>query len=126
MLALVKTAPGPGLSLETVPDPQIGHRTPGLARWARHEYADLLHELGESLTLSRPSRVWAVAANDTPDDESTTADPPTASPSTRKKYVFARCKCEMGRGNVTIRVARGGWRPEVIQCRICGEFFQES
>jgi hypothetical protein len=104
-----------GLAVE--PDPRIGHRTPGLAPWAQAEYADLLRELGHGLVLSwEPERRKRPTSGPQPDDGSNPA-----------RYVFASCRCRNARGRtVTIRVASGSWRPDVIRCSICEAAFVES
>jgi hypothetical protein len=114
-----------GLAVEK--DKQIGHRTPGLLSWARADYADLLAELDRGLVLAwEPRLSWTVVGpqgNDG-DESAAMASPGSATSST--KYVFASCGCQAGRGNVmTIRVARGSWRPGMIRCAACQESFVE-
>jgi hypothetical protein len=113
------------IGLHPESDERIGCRTPGLSRSGLADYGDLVAELEQGLVLTRePLRPRTQVETGVTSDPAGVSDtePPTSAP----KYVFARCKCETGRSNVTIRVARGGWRPDAIQCRICGEFFQES
>lgn len=119
-----------GLAVEK--DPVIGHQTPGLTPWARADYADLLGELDRGLVLVREPRL-AESTGSQPDPDEDTEDEdndefgsagPTM-PST--KYVFASCHCQAGRRRpVTIRVAKGSWRPGVIRCAACQEPFAES
>lgn len=115
------------IGLQVERDATIGHRTPRLSAGGRYDYADLLGELKDGLTLSRVSRPARLKRNDI--EEGTPAaglaDPDAATPVT-SKYVFASCRCQTGRSFVTIRVARGSWRPETIGCRGCGNDFSES
>jgi hypothetical protein len=117
-----------GLAVEK--HPVIGHQTPGLSSWARTDYSDLLGELECGLVLARePELPELVGAEPDTDDEtgdddvsgtSGTTAPPT-------KYVFASCQCRDARRHlVTIRVAKGSWRPGVIRCGECQAPFTES
>lgn len=105
----------------------IGHHTPGLSAWARVEYHDLLDELDRGLVLTRePRRARPDPDNDQPDGPSDDPAGKTARPAP-SKYVFASCRCQDGRGRrVTIRVAKGSWRPDVICCAVCSAPFAES
>ena len=104
MLALVKTAPGPGLSLETVPDPEVGindvlirvHKTgicgtdlhieswdPWAARTINpplvvgHEFVGEVVEAGSNVTTSRPA-TWSRARVTSPAGCAATAWPAAA------------------------------------------------
>jgi hypothetical protein len=113
-------------------DPMIGHRTPGLAPWAQADYADLLGELDYGMVLARePKLPEPVGGDPEPDDgadEDVSATGSAGSPAASSaKYVFASCCCHVGRRSaVTIRVAKGSWRPGVIRCAACQEPFIES
>lgn len=109
-----------GLGIEK--DKLIGHRTPGLASWARTAYADLATRLDQGLVLSREPQ--PADRDSTPDDEAEQAadltDESSESSSSTTKYVFASCQCRDVRHRpVTIRVARGSWRQGVICCAMC-------
>lgn len=115
------------IGLEVERDPTIGHRTPGLSKQGRFEYADLLTGLADGLTVIRESRPAKVSSGsgdgDTPIGSHVAATVPTNS----SKYVFASCQCQAGRRrSVTIRVAAGLWRPGVIRCSACEAAFEES
>lgn len=106
-----------GLAIER--DEAIGHRTPSLSEWGRADYADLLLKLEEGLVLARergPAR---------PGGQQAAVSSP-AGPQSSSKYVFASCQCQNGHRTVTIRVARGSWRPDVICCSVCEAPFTES
>lgn len=109
-----------GLTVEK--DEAIGHRTPTLAPWARVAYADLLTRLDQGLVLAREPRPDGL--DNTPEDEADQHADPTDelsdSPTSTTKYVFASCQCrDIRRRPVTIRVAKGSWRPGVICCALC-------
>jgi hypothetical protein len=107
----------------------IGHVTPGLSAWGWAEYADLLGDLERGLVLARqPQAVQAGSgADDTAGQDSASTTSPGVAEAAVSKYVFATCQCRDGRGRpVTIRVAKGSWRPEAIRCSICGEPFAPS
>jgi len=112
-----------GLDIEK--DARIGHVTPCLSAWARDEYADLLSSLGQGLALARePERGRGRGDDDEVGDQlgrrGSRAD---LTPAT-SKYVFASCRCQVSRSRyVTIRVAVGAWRAEVIACNVCGSAF---
>lgn len=118
-----------GLAVEK--DAVIGHRTPSLSAWARAAYSDLLGELDRGRVLARepkpsqPEGGTSDGDGEADDDVDAAASTgPAASPS---KYVFASCRCQDGRRHpVTIRVARGSWRPRVICCSVCQAPFMES
>lgn len=118
-----------GLAVEK--DTVIGHRTPSLSPWARADYSDLLKELDRGLVLARepkpaePINGPADLDDDADEDVDTLgfAGPTVSS----AKYVFASCSCQDGRGHpVTVRVAKGSWRPGVICCAACQASFTES
>lgn len=115
------------LGLEVEKAPVIGHRTPQLSDKGRYEYADLLADLAEGITLAREPRPVDLDSDDDEADEldrQPMADKPTV---TSLKYVFASCRCRVGRNRLAvIRVARGSWRPGRILCRACGSAFEES
>lgn len=115
------------IGLAVQKDRQIGHDTPGLSSWARAEYGDLLAELERGLVLvrePRPSRLAGPADQEAGGSAVTTVPGPTTSSS---KYVFASCRClDARRHRVTIRAAKGSWRPGVITCSICQTPFKES
>jgi hypothetical protein len=98
--------------------------------WARAEYADLVSELEHSLVLTRePARITrgnsGTAASGDGDGE--VGGPGPAGTNGVNKYVFASCRCQDGRRNrITIRLARGSWRPGVICCGVCQVPFAES
>jgi hypothetical protein len=114
------------IGLDVERDPVIGHQTPGLSVRGRTEYFDLLAELEQGLLLSRePQR----QEPESDDEELTGQESPAAMTTSQQaaKYIFASCACRDGRGRkVTIRVAKGSWRPGVIRCEICQSPFQES
>src|SRR5690606_36120343 len=110
--------------------PVHGHTTPGLQDRALVDYADLLSDLDEGLSLARePGLVGAE-----PDDEEPTTVSRTGSATTtaatveQAKYIFASCACRTERNRrVTIRMAKGSWREDVaIICSACGEAFGVS
>lgn len=110
------------IGLIATPDPVIGHRTPSLSSWARDNYADLLSELDKGLVIAREPKP-AVRAGLAAGSDGTAPGP---QPSTGK-YAFASCRCRDSRGRaLTIRVAKGSWRPGAICCSICGVPFTES
>jgi hypothetical protein len=115
------------IGLQVERDATIGHRTPRLSVRGRYDYADLLGELKDGLTLSRISRPVRSTRNDTEEGAPAAglADPDAVTPIT-SKYVFASCQCQTGRGLVTIRMSRGSWRPGIIGCGGCGSAFAES
>lgn len=109
-----------GLGIEK--DKLIGHRTPTLASWARAAYADLVTRLNQGLVLAREPELFDL--DNSPDDEAEQGvdltDESSASSSPTTKYVFASCQCRDARHRpITIRVAKGSWRPEVICCAVC-------
>jgi hypothetical protein len=117
-----------GLAVEK--HPVIGHHTPGLSSWARADYADLLDKLERGLVLAREPKLTESVGSlpdtdgDAGDDDvsgtSGTATPPM-------KYVFASCQCQDARQHlITIRVAKGSWRPGTICCSACQAPFAES
>lgn len=114
------------IGLQTERDQQIGHRTPRLSARGLYEYTDLLAELEAGLILSRRSPATehdeGIDAESEQPNGINTETPSVAS----SKYVFAKCCCRRGRGSVTIRIARGSWRPGVVRCAACGEAFAES
>jgi hypothetical protein len=109
----------------------IGHRTPALSSWARADYSDLLSELGQGLVLAREPKPAEPLSDlpDTNDDADKDIDPTSspASSGSSAKYIFASCHCQDARRHlVTIRVAKGSWRPGVIRCGECHAPFTES
>ncbi|GAA4550015.1 hypothetical protein [Amycolatopsis samaneae] len=115
------------IGLVVVPDQRIGHHTPRLSARGQADYADLLVELGQGLVIQRtPPPLQPREPAGTPGNSLSQPSPETAPPATASKYVFAACSCQVGRGPVTIRVARGGWRPGVIRCGVCQRSFDES
>jgi hypothetical protein len=118
-----------GLCVEK--DATIGHHTPGLSSWARTDYADLLGELERGLVLAREPKPTAPVgslseSDDEADEDGDTSSTPGSSGSP-VKYVFASCRCQdVRRHLVTIRVAKGSWRPGVIRCGECQAPFTES
>jgi hypothetical protein len=114
------------IGLEIEPDEQIGHRTPRLSAWACVEYADLVDKLDCGLVIARRS-VSTGAADETDEQGGTTPGGKAEAPSpVTSKYVFANCRCRTSRRHVTIRVARGSWRPGVVRCGACDAVFEES
>ncbi|MGW3959108.1 hypothetical protein ACWED2_04750 [Amycolatopsis sp. NPDC005003] len=91
------------LGLVVEPDKRVGHRTPRLSARGQADFGDLVVELGLGLLVQRtPPRG--------PGDSATAR---------ATKYVFASCRCEATRGPVTVRMARGSWRPGAIWCQVC-------
>ncbi len=117
-----------GLAVEK--DATIGHRTPALSPWARADYADLLGELERGLVLAREPKLTTLGAggSDTDDESDEDCDPTGSSGTvTSSNYVFASCGCQDARHHpITIRVAKGSWRPGVICCAVCQTPFSES
>jgi hypothetical protein len=118
-----------GLAVEK--DAAIGHHTPGLSQWARTDYADLLDKLEHGLVLAREPKAAAPvgSSSDTDDEADEDIDPAASSglSGSPVKYVFASCRCQGARRHlVTIRVAKGSWRPGVIRCGECQAPFTES
>lgn len=117
-----------GLQIER--DAVIGHRTPALSALGRFEYTDLLGELERGLVLARepkpgPADVDGENEADGQSGDTTVTEKPENE--TVAKYVFASCRCQDGRRHpVTIRVAKGSWRPGVIRCVECQAPFTES
>lgn len=113
------------IGLAVVADTTIGHRTPALTPWARAEYADLLVELDQGLVIAREPAITPTTAggrdeNDALSGEPTSGTTPAGSEAPKTKYVFASCQCRDRRGRaVTIRVAAGSWRPDVVRCTAC-------
>jgi len=113
------------IGLHVEKDREIGHRTTGLSDRGLSDYADLLADLKDGLTLARAP--WPTTPDHDNgrdgdlDDRSETSEAPA-----NRKYVFSSCRCRAGRGPVTIRVARGSWRPGAIRCAVCGDAFKES
>jgi hypothetical protein len=108
----------------------VGHRTHGLSAWGRAEYADLVGDLERGLVLARQPRD-AERCSDTGGAQERDDNVATALPGevgvAASKYVFATCGCRDGRGRpVTIRVAKGSWRPMAIGCSICSSPFTPS
>lgn len=118
-----------GLAVEK--DKVIGHRTPGLSAWGQADYADLVGDLHRGLVLVREPMPavpgdGAAEPGDASDDPVGSVGPPR-SITLSAKYVFATCQCQDGRRRpVTIRVAKGSWRPGVICCSVCQAPFTES
>lgn len=114
------------IGLQVERDAAIGHQTPSLTTRGRAEYADLLTELDDTLVLAREPRLVERVPDGDEDDRLT--DPADSTdPQTRSKYIFASCRCQDNRGHkVTLRVAKGSWRPGVIRCAACDEAFAES
>jgi hypothetical protein len=117
-----------GLAVEK--DAVIGHRTPGLSPWARAAYADLLDDLDRGLVLAREPRSTELVSTADPDDEGShdvDVSGTSESSTPAAKYVFASCQCrDARRHQVTIRVAKGLWRPGAITCSVCQAPFVES
>jgi hypothetical protein len=120
-----------GLAVEK--DSAIGHCTPALSPWARADYADLLGELERGLVLAREPKLTlaGISGPDTDDEVDEDGEDGDATGSsgtvTSSKYVFASCGCQDARQHpITIRVAKGSWRPGVICCSICQVPFSES
>jgi hypothetical protein len=97
-----------GLVAET--DKRVGHRTPRLSGRGQADFSELVAELGHGLLIQRTPPLG-------PDGFALTR---------AAKYVFAACRCESTRGPVTVRMARGSWRPGSIWCRSCDTAFVES
>jgi hypothetical protein len=119
------------IGLAVVKDSAVGHRTPGLVPWARADYADLLGELDRGLVLAREPKTARPNGGDPHLDDDVDQDADTTGPTdsalSSAKYVFASCRCQVGRRNaVTIRVAKGSWRPGAIGCSVCGAPFTPS
>ena len=115
------------IGLAIARDAVIGHRTPSLSPWGRADYADLLLELERGLILAREPQPTERQGGDTKSGDQQTAVSSPAGPPGSSKYVFASCRCQYGRGRaVTIRVAAGSWRPDVIWCSVCEAPFTES
>lgn len=111
------------IGLVAEPNDRIGHTTPCLAPWARIEYADVLAELTVGPVLARdPMWVQRQPAAGGGQQDNPVAAPPTQVSS----YVSVSCRCRLGKGPVTIRIARGNWRPDVIYCNECESPFVES
>ncbi|MEV5719380.1 hypothetical protein AB0L41_36310 [Amycolatopsis mediterranei] len=119
-----------GLHVER--DVRIGHRTPELSALRVLEYRDLVEELKSGLVVVRQPRIAGEAGTETPENGAaktpngsglTIGTPP---PAARAKYVFAACGCQSSRGPVTLRMARGSWRPGVVRCTACGEPFTDG
>jgi hypothetical protein len=115
------------IGLTVVRNPVIGHETPGLVPWARETYADLLAELEDGLVLARePATMAKSPGGGVGGDVGVSAAAAIGSASS-SRYVFACCNCAGARSNkVTIRIARGSWRPETIRCSVCDAWFDES
>ncbi|WP_370943299.1 hypothetical protein AB5J62_29930 [Amycolatopsis sp. cg5] len=114
-----------GLHVER--DARVGHHTPRLANRGRADYGDLVAELGHGLVLERtPHLDRREQTNSQVNDSVSSAQVDAARPAAPGKYVFASCQCQSGRTRVTIRVARGGWRPGVTWCRACDRPFVPS
>lgn len=111
-------------------DARIGHRTPRLTARGRYDYNDLLSRLDRGLVLVREPQLTrsgsggSGAGGGSGDaDAHGSSDPEVPS----AKYVFASCQCRDGRLHpVTIRVAKGSWRPSAICCSVCEAPFRES
>lgn len=111
--------------------PVIGHQTPALSPWARTDYADLLSELERGLVLARePKSIAPVGGPSDPDDGADGGIDVSGSaglPGSPVKYIFASCRClDARRHPVTVRVAKGSWRPGAICCSVCLAPFMES
>jgi len=112
------------LGLVVEPDQRIGHHTPRLSARGQSDYADLMADLGHGLVIQRTPQLAERVELSDPDDGSTSpARGGTEPPASDSKYVFSSCGCQTGRGPVTVRVARGSWRPGVIWCRVCDSAF---
>ena len=115
------------IGLIVVPDPVIGHQTPGLTPRAREAYADLLVELEGGLGLTREPKRRLIQRSDDTSDDGVLPSLVTEGSTRSSKYVFAACQCQGARGNkITIRIARGSWRHETIRCSVCDAWFVES
>lgn len=119
------------IGLAVQKDTLIGHVTPSLSPWARVEYADLLGELERGLVLAREPKLAEPGSSLVdPDNEADEDGEANSSPgvsASSAKYIFASCHCQDGRRRpVTIRVAKGSWRPGVIHCAECRAPFAES
>lgn len=112
------------LGCSVVRDGSYGHITPGLQAWAQQEYADLITALDEALTIALAPRRASPTKTTTAATTAVVAVAPENSDQDTR-YVFASCGCKTSRsGNVTLRMARGSWRPDVtIWCSACGTPF---
>lgn len=115
------------IGLHVVRHSSVGHTTPGLSAWGRHDYADLLDRLTEGQVLVREPAITVAPGGE---DPSRAAGHPASHSAPRAataaKYTFASCRCRASRGAVTIRVAKGSWRPGTILCAACGTSFDET
>jgi hypothetical protein len=115
------------IGLTVVPDPVIGHETPGLAASAYVKYADLLAELEDGLVLTRERVTVPKSSGGAVDGDIAISTSSLTGVANSSKYVFACCRCAGARGNrITIRIARGSWRPQTIRCSACDAWFVES
>ncbi len=109
------------LGTHVVHDDRIGHRTRGLSPAGRERYADLLHVLGDAVTLVRDPKRSIIETGPRPP---TTGGEDISSNTAAKRpsYVMAICECrnKSGRPAVTLRVATGCWRPGTTHCWVCG------
>jgi hypothetical protein len=112
------------IGVQVEKDMRIGHRTPRLTARGRVDYDDLLVRLKDGLVLAREPQVARRGEGHDAGDDQTDTKKAASSPD---KYVFASCQCRIGRRTpVTIRVANGSWRPDVIRCSTCNTPFTPS
>jgi len=117
------------LGLSVTRNRSHGHRTPGLQDSARHEFADLLSVLDDALVIirepERATRTKGTKGTATAASIQAAAPLATSHQGQDTRYVFASCGCKTSRGgNVTLRMARGSWRPDItIWCSACGTPF---
>ena len=111
-------------------DPIIGYVTPGLSSSGHELYADILPVLDHELVLSREPHLRAASSPGLPGGDLQTTSPTdkqAGEPSSSSRYVFATCACVDKRDrSITIRVARGSWRPLAICCAVCQMSFDET
>lgn len=106
-------------------DARFGHTTVGLQPTCRDEFADLLFDLRDALTIvRRPRHISRVPSETT--ESAGTPEPSVSEQGDRPSYVFASCRCRTARGGeVTFRMAHGSWRDDIaITCSACGSAFR--
>ncbi|PPH44159.1 hypothetical protein C5D09_14125 [Rathayibacter sp. AY1C9] len=104
-----------------------GHTTPRLSSRYAEDYAVLIAALDDALRVRPSAPVLARPGEPSDHPASGQEDPRDVPPAARGKYVFLSCSCELDGGmRRTIRVARGSFVENAVQCLLCQTPYQPS